>query len=100
MSIEFDSSRDELEEEFQKLASLVPTIPADVSLTELEFLEFVIDYIQDLQELLSPHRWNECFHQLSHSMKSSFISFATTPNSRALSRNPLATIHLDTNRPE
>ena len=100
MSIEFDSSPDELEEEFQKLASLVPTIPSDVCLTELEFLEIVIDYIQELQELLSPHQWNECFQHLSQSMKTSFISLPTTPNSRSLCRNPLQTIHLDTNRPE
>ena len=95
----------ELNEEFQKLASLIPTIPTNGSLTELEFLEFVIAYIQQLQELLSHNSWNECLHQLTSSMKASFVSFTSPTRNLPLDsnsyhpRNPLSTIHLDTNVP-
>lgn len=97
-----DDDHHELEEEFQKLASLVPTIPKDSSLTELEFLEFVIAYIQQLQELLSTDQWNECLNHLTSSMKTSFVCsshrpLSTTPNDKYLPRHPLTTINLDTN---
>ena len=98
-----DSPHEELEEEFQKLASLVPTIPKNSSLTELEFLEFVIAYIQQLQELLSRDQWNECLNHLTSSMKSSFVCSSprslATPNDKFLPRHPLTTINLDTNLP-
>ena len=92
----------ELAEEFQKLASLVPTIPKGVHLTELEFLEFVIAYIQQLQGLLSHNQWNESLHQLASSMKHSFASFSSDRNLLSkteayLSRHPLSTITLETN---
>lgn len=94
----------ELEEEFRKLASLVPTIPKDQCLTELEFLEFVIAYIQQLQELLSDDQWNQCLNHLTLTMKNSLVSssFDTNlliKNEKCFQRNPLSTINLDTNIP-
>jgi hypothetical protein len=95
----------ELEEEFKKLASLVPTIPKNECLTELEFLQFVIAYIQHLQELLSHDQWNQCLHHLTSSMKNSFVSSPSSninlliKNEKYLQRNPLSTIDLDTNIP-
>ncbi|CAF0815477.1 unnamed protein product [Adineta ricciae] len=94
----------ELDEEFQKLASLVPTIPKNECLTELEFLEFVIAYIQQLQQLLSHDQWNECLAHLTTSMKNSFLSSSTNvklfiKNDKYSHRNPLSTINLDTNIP-
>ncbi|CAF0909083.1 unnamed protein product [Adineta steineri] len=99
-----NNNNTELEEEFKKLASLVPTIPKNEYLTELEFLEFVIAYIQQLQELLSHDQWNECLINLTTSMKNSFISSSTNmklliKNEKYLQRNPLSTINLDTNIP-
>jgi len=99
-----DDDDNELEEEFKKLASLVPTIPRNECLTELEFLEFVIAYIQQLQELLSNDQWNECLNHLTTSMKNSFISSSTNiklliKNENFLQRNPLSPINLDTNIP-
>ena len=92
----------ELADAFQKLASLVPTIPKGVHLTELEFLEFVIAYIQQLQELLSHNPWNESLHHLASSMKHSFASFSSDRNlliktDAFHSRHPLSTITLETN---
>jgi len=99
-----DDDNHELEEEFKKLASLVPTIPKNKYLTELEFLEFVIAYIQQLQELLSQDQWNECLTHLTTSMKNSFVSSSSNlnlliKNEKYLQRNPLSTINLDTNIP-
>jgi hypothetical protein len=95
-----DDNNSELEEEFKKLASLVPTIPKNECLTELEFLEFVIAYIQQLQELLSHDQWNECLNHLTTSMKNSFVSSSLLiKNEKYLQRNPLSTINLDTNIP-
>jgi len=100
-----DDDNHELEEEFKKLASLVPTIPKNECLTELEFLEFVIAYIQQLQELLSHNQWNECLHHLTTSMKNSFVSSSSNlnplilKNEKYLQRNPLSAINLDTNIP-
>jgi len=100
-----DDDNHELEEEFKKLASLVPTIPKNEYLTELEFLEFVIAYIQQLQELLSHDQWNECLNHLTTSMKNSFVSSSPSninlliKNEKYLQRNPLSTINLDTNIP-
>ena len=110
----------ELGEEFQKLASLVPTIPKDESLSELEFIEFVIAYIRQLQQLLSHDQWSECLNKLASSMKTSLLSSSPSSpppsahlfnefirvsprmpaneNSPASRRNPLATIHLDNTR--
>ncbi|CAF1088427.1 unnamed protein product [Adineta ricciae] len=87
-----------------KLASLVPTIPKNECLTELEFLEFVIAYIQQLQQLLSHDQWNECLAHLTTSMKNSFLSSPTNvklfiKNDKYSHRNPLSTINLDTNIP-
>jgi hypothetical protein len=99
-----DDDNTELEEEFKKLASLVPTIPKNEYLTELEFLEFVIAYIQELQELLSHDQWNQCLNHLTTSMKNSFVSSSSNlnlliKNEKYLQRNPLSTINLDTNIP-
>jgi hypothetical protein len=99
-----DDDNTELEEEFKKLASLVPTIPKNEYLTELEFLEFVIAYIQELQELLSHDQWNQCLNHLTTSMKNSFDSSSSNlnlliKNEKYLQRNPLSTINLDTNIP-
>ncbi len=100
-----DDDNHELEEEFKKLASLVPTIPKNEYLTELEFLEFVIAYIQQLQELLSHNQWNECLNHLTTSMKNSFVSSSSNlnlliiKNEKYLQRNPLSAINLDTNIP-
>ena len=98
------SDRCQLEEEFQKLATLVPTIPADANLTELEFLELVIAYIQQLQEVLSENSWDECFQQLTSTIKMPFSSSNLTQryysmrSDSCLLRNPLSNITLDTNR--
>ncbi|CAF0967300.1 unnamed protein product [Rotaria sordida] len=99
-----NNNNNELEEEFKKLASLVPTIPKNQCLTELEFLEFVIAYIQQLQELLSHDQWNECLNHLTISMKNSFVSSSLDTNlliknEKCFQRNPLSTINLDTNIP-
>lgn len=100
-----DYDHHELDEEFQKLALLVPTIPKDERLTELEFLEFVIAYIQQLQELLAHDHWSECLTHLTSSMKNSFLSSSHNvkllfPNDTCPPRNPLSTINLDTNVPQ
>ena len=47
-----DDSVYELKREFQQLALLVPTVPLHQCLSEAKFLEFVIAYIQQLQESL------------------------------------------------
>ncbi|CAF1654771.1 unnamed protein product [Adineta ricciae] len=111
----------ELGQEFQKLARLVPTIPKDECLSELEFLEFVIAYIRQLQQLLSHDQWSECLNKLASSMKTSLLSTTTTSssshttnllsqfildsprtqtndNSSTIRRSPLATINLDNTR--
>lgn len=104
LNLSTDDNNHELEEEFKKLATLVPTIPKNTSLTELEFLEFVIAYIQQLQELLSHDQWTECLNHLTASMKNSFVSSSSNinlllKNEKYLQRNPLSTINLDTNIP-
>jgi hypothetical protein len=102
MTSPIEDDNDELEEEFQKLATLVPTIPKNSYLTELEFLEFVIAYIQQLQELLSHDQWNECLNHLTTSMKNSFVSSNRNlliKNEKYLQRHPLTSINLDTNIP-
>ena len=115
----------ELGQEFQKLALLVPTIPKDESLSELEFLEFVIAYIRQLQQLLSHDQWSECLNKLAASMKTSLLSSSTTAsspqssqhstdlfnqfifesprtqineNSSSIRRSPLATLNLENTR--
>lgn len=115
----------ELGQEFQKLARLVPTIPKDECLSELEFLEFVIAYIRQLQQLLSHDQWSECLNKLASSMKTSLLSTTTSSssssssshtanllnqfildsprtqtneNSSTIRRSPLATINLDNTR--
>ena len=113
-----------LGEEFQKLALLVPNIPKDECLSELEFIESVIAYIRELQQQLSHDQWSECLNKLASSMKSSFLSSPPsysssssthaadlftelglrsprTPINEAISsirRSPLATLHLDNTR--
>lgn len=112
----------ELGQEFEKLASLVPTIPKDESLSELEFIETVIAYIRQLQELLQHDPWNECLNKLASSMKSSFLSSPPSTSSsshsaslfnelllrsprtqsnenvQTIRRSPLAIINLDNTR--
>jgi len=106
-----DINYDELREEFQKLALLVPTIPKDRCLTELEFIEFVIAYIRQLQQLLSYDRWNECiYNKLASSTNNSLLSSSSSspssshlfnqlilqsPRISIIRRSPLATINLD-----
>ena len=99
-----DDNKDELEEEFKKLASIVPTIPKGEYLTELEFLKFVIAYIQQLQELLSLDQWDDCLNHLTISMKNSFVSSPTDTNvlmqnEKYIQRDPFSIINLDTNIP-
>lgn len=99
-----DDNNTELEEEFKKLASLVPTIPKNKCLSELEFLEFVIAYIQQLQERLSHDQWNECFNHLAITMKNSFVTSSSNTNlllktEKTFQRSPLSAINLDTNVP-
>ena len=99
----------ELGQEFEKLISLIPTIPKDQSLSELELIEFVIAYIRQLQQLLSIDQWNECLNKLSVSMKTSLLA-SSPPSSPQTSnlinqiflgsnhRSPLATIDVDNTR--
>jgi hypothetical protein len=115
-----DDSYYELGQEFKKLASLVPTIPKDECLSELEFIEFVIAYIRQLQQLLSHDQWSECLNKLASSMKNSLLSSTppssphtanllnqfilesprtqTNENASTIRRSPLATINLDNTR--
>jgi len=120
-----DDNHHELGQEFEKLASLIPTIPKGESLTELEFIEIVIAYIRQLQQLLSNDQWNECLNKLASSMKSSLLSSSSSTPSPVTSphttnllnqlilasprttshdnapltrRSPLATINLDNTR--
>jgi hypothetical protein len=110
-----DDNYHELGQEFKKLASLIPTIPKDECLSELELIEFVIAYIRQLQQLLSHDQWNQCINQLTSTMKNSLLSASSSPDllnqfiiesSRAQTnenlsstlRSPLATINLDNTR--
>jgi hypothetical protein len=115
-----DDSYYEIGQEFKKLASLVPTIPKDECLSELEFIEFVIAYIRQLQQLLSHDQWSECLNKLASSMKNSLLSSTpassphtanllnqfilesprtqTNENASTIRRSPLATINLDNTR--
>ena len=113
-SISFTNTEDnyyELGQEFEKLASLIPTLPRDQSLSEVEVIEFVIAYIHQLQQLLSEDQWNQCLSQLTASMKSTLLSSplinqcllgsSRTQGNEHLSstgRSPLATITLDNTR--
>jgi hypothetical protein len=113
-SISFTNTEDnyyELGQELQKLASLIPTLPRDQSLSEVEVIEFVIAYIRQLQQMLSEDQWNECLSQLTASMKNSLLSSpllnqcllasSRTPANEHLpstSRSPLATLTLDNTR--
>ncbi|UJR28928.1 hypothetical protein I4U23_010147 [Adineta vaga] len=119
-SINGEDNYYELGQEFQKLAQLVPTIPKDECLSELEFLEFVIAYIRQLQQLLSHDQWSECLNKLASSMKTSLLATSpsssthttnlfnqfllesprtqTNENSSTIRRSPLATINLDNTR--
>lgn len=106
-----DDYYNELGQEFAKLSSLIPTIPKDQSLSELELIELVIAYIQQLQQLLSQDQWNDCLNKLSVSMKNSLLA-SSPPSSSSSSasnlinhillgtnhRSPLATIDLDNTR--
>jgi hypothetical protein len=116
-----DDNYYELGQEFKKLALLVPTIPKDECLSELEFIEFVIAYIRQLQQLLSHDQWSECLNKLASSMKNSLLSSSTSSssphttnlfnqlilesprtqtneNSSTIRRSPLATINIDNTR--
>ena len=109
-----DDNYYELRQEFQKLASLVPTIPKDRCLSEVEFIEFVIAYIQQLQQLLFYDQQNEYVDKLTSSVKDSTLSSLpssliyfykrlihqssrTQTNENVLTnhRRPLASINLD-----
>lgn len=115
-----DDSYYEIGQEFQKLALLVPTIPKDECLSELEFIEIVIAYIRQLQQLLSHDQWSDCLNKLASSMKNSLLSSPPSSqhsthlfdqfifdsprtqqrneNSPTTHRSPLATINLDNTR--
>ena len=113
-----DESPYELGQEFQKLASLVPTIPKDQCLSELELIDLVIAYIRQLQQSLSHEPWNECFDKLAMTMKTSLLSSSSSAQTSTLfdqfmlapslaltnaalpanRRSPLATINLDNTR--
>jgi hypothetical protein len=116
-----DDNYYELGQEFKKLALLVPTIPKDECLSELEFIEFVIAYIRQLQQLLSHDQWSECLNKLASSMKNSLLSTSSpqssthttnlfnqlilesprtqiNENSSTNHRSPLATINLENTR--
>lgn len=111
-----DDNYYELGQEFQKLALLVPTIPKDECLSELEFIEIVIAYIRQLQQLLSHDQLSECLNKLASSMKNSLLSSPPSSphtanlfnqfilesprtqineNSSTSHRSPLATINLE-----
>lgn len=54
-----------IQECYSRLRKLVPWVHADVSLSEVELLQHVIDYIQQLQETLDSAEEREvCFKQL------------------------------------
>lgn len=112
-----DDNHNELGQEFKKLASLIPTIPKDQTLSDLELIEFVIAYIHQLQQLLSQDQLNECLNKLALSMKTSLLSSPSQQTSQIINqlflgpsspstnehlntnhRTPLATIHLDNTR--
>ena len=84
-----DESFHELGQEFQKLASLVPTIPKDQCLSELELIDFVIAYIRQLQQSLSHEPWNECFDKLAMTMKTSLLSSSSSSPSSAAQASTL-----------
>ena len=114
----------ELGQEFKKLASMVPNLPKDECLSELEFIESVIDYIRQLQQLVTHDQWTECLNKLASSMKTSYLSSSqsssthsptntgplfnefmigsprtsTNENLSAIRRSPLATLNLDNTR--
>ncbi|CAF0814678.1 unnamed protein product [Rotaria sordida] len=107
-----DDNYYELGQEFQKLALLVPTIPKDRCISELEFIEFVIAYIRELQQLLSYNQWNEHMNKLTSSMKNSIVlsssslqlykqimfqssRIQTNESSSTIHRSPLASINLN-----
>jgi hypothetical protein len=118
-----DDNYYEIGQEFKKLALLVPTIPKDECLSELEFIDFVIAYIRQLQQLLSHDQWSECLNKLASSMKNSLLSSSTSSppssphttnlfnqlilesprtqineNTSTTRRSPLATINLENTR--
>ena len=104
-----DEHFSELADEFAKLISLIPTIPKDQSLSELELIELAIAYIRQLQQLVSYDQWNDCLNKLSETMKTSLLTSSSPPRSNSPTtsnfinqillgsnhRSPLATIHLD-----
>jgi hypothetical protein len=91
-----DDTYYEVEEEFKKLALLVPTIPKDQILSELEIIEFVIAYIRQLQQLLSYDQWNEHINKLtSSSHLFNQLVLQSPKSSTSIRRNPLAIINLD-----
>jgi hypothetical protein len=94
MTNNLDITGNELEQEFQKLAALIPTISTDQHLSQLELIEFVIAYIRQLQQqLLSDDQWNECIHTLtSSSSSSSHLFILRTSTTR---RSPLTMINLE-----
>lgn len=93
----------ELADEFAKLIALIPTIPKDQALTELELIELVIAYIRQLQQLVSLDQWNDCLNQLSQTMKTTLLTSSPPSSANVINqillgsnhRSPLATIHLD-----
>ncbi|CAF0983787.1 unnamed protein product [Rotaria sp. Silwood1] len=107
-----DANYYELGQEFQKLALLVPIIPKNQCISELEFIEFVITYIRQLQQLISYDQWNEHTNKLTSSKKNSIVSspsslhlykqivfrssrIQTNESSLTIRRSPLVSINLD-----
>ncbi|CAF1577889.1 unnamed protein product, partial [Didymodactylos carnosus] len=75
--------KQELKEYFDKLANLVPTIPKNESLSELQFIQYVMEYIVELQQLLndtntSSSVWSKTLNKLATTMKTSFPNISTS----------------------
>jgi len=79
-------SSDEMQSLLAKLKELVPNIPRNKKLSKLEIIQYVIDYIFDLQLALDTHPQPLC---QSSSNNSSASSVSTTAPITSL-RQPLA----------
>ncbi|CAF1095589.1 unnamed protein product [Adineta steineri] len=96
----------ELQQEYQKLATLVPILPKDQCLSELEFIEFVIIYIRQLQnKLLEFDQFNEHNDKQNYFLLSTptylfnqLSEIQTDKSSSNIRRNPLAPINPDNTR--
>ncbi|CAF0729111.1 unnamed protein product [Didymodactylos carnosus] len=99
--------KQELKEYFDKLANLVPTIPSHhESLSELQFIQYVMEYILELQQLLnndtntSSSVWSKTLNKLAATMKTSFpnISASSTFNTFISSSPTSSTSEYENNR--